>query len=60
MKKEFAGIIMQYKRNKPQHRDVITEKRPTRGLSPEDKGLGDICATKDTSLLHNGGLNDGR
>ena len=32
----------------------------TSGLSLEDKDSGHTCATKDTSLLHNGGLNDGQ
>jgi len=55
VKKEFAGIIMQDKPNKPKHRDLIKGKGLTRELSLEDKNSGHICATKDNSLLHNGG-----
>ena len=51
---------MQDNPNEPQHRDLIRGKRLAKGLSPEDNGLGHICATKDTRLLHKGADSGGR
>ncbi len=51
---------MQDKPNKPEHRDLIGGKGLARGLSLKDKGLGHICATKDTRLLYKGARSGGR
>lgn len=46
--------------NKPKHRDLIRGKGLDRGLSLEDKDLGYIGATNDTSLLHMEAVSGGR